>query len=70
MCQNNKISTAFLLQRLLIAVQRGNAASVLGTIGSTEVNLFFCYLLIPIIIINKIIYIHGNTLSLLLMARI
>ena len=30
-------STAFLLQRLSIAVQRGNAASVLGTIGSTEV---------------------------------
>ena len=32
-------STAFLLQRLYISivVQRGNAASVLGTIGSTEV---------------------------------
>ena len=31
-------STVFLLQRLSIAVQRGNAASVLGTIGSTEVS--------------------------------
>ena len=31
-------STAFLLQRLSIAVQRWNAASVLGTIGSTEVS--------------------------------
>ena len=30
-------STAFLLQWLSIAVQRENAASVLGTIGSTEV---------------------------------
>ena len=31
-------STAFLLQRISIAVQRGNAVSVLGTIGSTEVS--------------------------------
>ena len=42
-------STAFLLQRLSIAVQRGNAASVLGTIGSTEVMLM-CHLFIYIYI--------------------
>ena len=31
-------STAFLIQRLSIVLQRGNAASVVGTIGRTEVS--------------------------------
>ena len=31
-------STAFLMQRLSIVLQRGNAASVVGTIGRTEVS--------------------------------
>ena len=39
-------STAYLLQKLSVAVQRGNAASVLGTIGhSASIDEFFfeCY---------------------------
>ena len=45
--------TAFLLQRLSIAVQRGNAASVLGTIGSTEVSRVYNYVMCPLLTLAR-----------------
>ena len=54
-------SLDFLLQRISVAIQRGNAISVLGTFNeSTSDNVFLCFLMFYMYLLNEIIYVFSK----------